>query len=74
MINRAVVMLQKLVGYWLNEAGLGLASCRVCTREGFRRIALSVNLGPSLRNEKQTQPHHGLKTVAKPSLNVLYHY
>lgn len=31
----------------------------------FRRITLSVDLGLSLRNQKQMQPHHGLKTVAK---------
>lgn len=63
MINKTVVMLQKLGGYWLNEAGLELVPCRDYIREGFQRITLSLNL--SLRNQKQMQPHHELKTVDK---------
>lgn len=30
--DKAVVMLRKLRGYWLNEAGLELVPCRDCTR------------------------------------------
>ena len=29
---------------------------------------MSLNLGPSLRHQKQMHPHHGLETVAKPPL------
>lgn len=73
MINKAVVTVQKLRGYWLNEAGLGLVPCRDCTKEGFRRITWSLSL--SLRSRKRTQPHHGLKAVAKPRLvlKILLH-
>lgn len=65
MISKVVVVLQKLQGYWLNEAVLSLVPCRDCTREWFRRITVSLNLSLSLRNQKQMQSHHGLKTVAK---------
>ena len=76
MVSKVVAMLQKLQGYWLTEAGLGLGPCRYCTREEFRRITLSLNLRLSLRNQKQTQQHHGLKLL--PSchwyLNILFYH
>lgn len=38
VINKAVGMLQKLRGYWLNEAGLGLVPLKEWAAEGFRGI------------------------------------